>query len=492
MPAHATAPWVSPTSSADIIRPASEADWADFVSSYADPTGASDAPFSRVIEVAREAGCRTIVVEYRYIDVDFRGEHSAFWSLRFEVPSPFTRRLHFFKAELQPSQLHQLPEDSGYLGYTILRPVEMGRVGRTVLAPPPRLQDATLTLIEETVSLFGNDLVVEGVPFCEQDGEYLRCAHAAAWICHYVAVRRGLVGRTPTSELVRLTPDVLSEDRALPSKGMRLNQLQAVFGALGQPALLYGFSSLPDVSGVPPVTPAIDPATNLQLPPGRWDKRCISIICRYLNSGFPVLIGGEGHAFVLVGWKRSSDGSVRFVACDDQVGPYEEIDDLFTHYRAPWHSIMVPLPPKVFLTGEAAENDAFRTLRGVWGARTGTKPLADALQSGDIQLRTRLKNVRTFKREIAAQTTSPDVLRIIRLAHLPHFVWVVEAHLRAACRKSNCVIGTVLYDATSSDYAPRVCALAIPGAVAVYPPDGAASTAVPGSTELWKSMLPVH
>ncbi|MFN8111645.1 MAG: hypothetical protein U0R51_00450 [Solirubrobacterales bacterium] len=360
------------------------------------------------------------------------------------------------------------------------------------MAPPPRLADATLTLIDETVSLFGNDLEVRGVPFCEQDGEYLRCAHAAAWICHYVAVRRDLVGRTPTSELVRLTPDVLSEERALPSKGMRLNQLQAVFGALGQPALLYGFSSLPDVSGVVPATPLTDPTTGQRKAPGLWDTRCVSIICRYLNSGFPVLIGGEGHAFVLVGWKRASDGSVRFIACDDQVGPYEEIPSPFTHYRAPWHSIMVPLPPKVFLTGETAENDAFRTLRGVWRARPGTQPLADALQSEDIQLRTRLKSVRAFKREIANQTSSADVLRAIRLAHLPHFVWVVEAHLRAACRKSNCVIGTVLYDATSSDYAPRMCALAIPGAVAVYPPDDIPPTTVPGSTDLWKSMLQVH
>jgi hypothetical protein len=486
--AHSIVPWVDSTAYGDVLHPTSQEDWDALVGLYAE----SDTPFERVLAVVRESGCKSIVVEHRYIDLDFRSEHSAFWSLRFEVPSPFTRRLHFFTTDVDETQLHDLPEDAGYLGYSILRPVRMGRVGRTVLAPPPRLRDATLTLVEDKVSMFGNDLVIKGVPFCEQDGEYLRCAHASAWICHYVAVRRELVGRTSTSSLVNLIPNALSEERALPSKGMRLNQLQAVFGALGQPALLYGFSSLPEVSGVPSATPTVDEKTGKPEPPGLWDTRCTSIICRYLNSDFPVLVAGQAHAWVLVGWKRAADGLVTFIACDDQIGPYEEIPSPFTHYRAPWHSIMVPLPPKVFLTGETAENDAFRTLRGLWSKNEGTRPIAEALSEGAIQLRTRLKNVRTLKREIAQQTSSDDVLRGIRLARLPHFVWVVEAHLRHACHRDNCVLATVLYDATSSDHEPRHCAIAIPGAVAIYPPGGTSPEIIEGSYDPWRSMLSTH
>jgi hypothetical protein len=488
LPAHSVEPWVDPSSHGDVLHPKSATDWDQLIDVYA----GADTPFAAVIGVARESGCQTIVVEHRYIDLDYRSEHAAFWSMRFQVPPPFTRRLHFFTSNVEDHQLHDLPTESGYLGYSVLRPVRMGRVGRTVLAPPPRLADATLTLIDEKVSLFGNDLAVRGVPFCEQDGEYLRCAHAAAWICHYVAVRRELVGRTSTSSLVSLIPNVLSEERALPSKGMQLNQLQAVFGALGQPALLYGFSSLPNVSGVPTPTPRIDENTNKPLPQGLWDTRAISIICRYLNSDFPVLVAGRQHAWVLVGWKRAADGRVTFIACDDQIGPYEEIDSPFEHYRAPWHSIMVPLPPKVFLTGETAENDAFRTLRGIWTAGERSKLLADDLQSGAIQLRTRLKNVRTLKREIAKQTSSDEVLRAVRLARLPHFVWVVEAHLRSACDAEDCVLASVLYDATSSDYEPRQCVIAVPGGVAVYHPDGAGPEIVPGGSAPWRSMLAAH
>lgn len=488
MSAHRVEPWVDPTSHGDVLHPKSDTDWEALVNAYA----RRDTPFAQVLAVVRESGCQTIVVEHRYIDLDFRSEHSAFWSMRFEVPAPFTRRLHFFKSVVLDTDLHALSDTAGYLGYSVLRPVEMGRVGRTVVAPPPRLDGATLTLIDEKVSLFGNDLSVSGVPFCEQDGEYLRCAHAAAWICHYVAVRRELVGRTSTSDLVNLTPNALSAERALPSKGMQLTQLQAVFGALGQPALLYGFSSLPDVNGVVPATPTVDPTTGQALAPGHWDKRCISIICRYLNSHFPVLVAGKNHAWVLVGWKRAANGDITFIACDDQIGPYEEIESPFGHYRAPWHSIMVPLPPKVFLTGETAENDAFRTLRGVWSASTVAKPLADALQGGQIQLRTHLKNVRALKREIAQQTSSAEALRAIRFARLPHFVWVVEAHLRSKCENADCVVATVLYDATSSDHEPRRAAMAVLGAVAIYNPDGQPAQVVRGSTSPWQSMLSAH
>ena len=220
-----------------------------------------------------------------------------------------------------------------------------GRVGRTVLRPPPELDDATLTLITDEVSFFGNPLSVDGVPFCEQDSEFLRCAHAAAWICHYTAALRGHVGRRRTAEIVELSPTALSPERALPSQGLNHNQLQVVFGALEQPALLYGLSHLPRVVGVrDPASPDDeDDVEELETPAGYWDDRMISIICRYLNSGFPVLIGAEDHAFVLVGWRRDDEDQVQFIACDDRVGPYEVIPSPFEHYKTPWDSIMVPL-----------------------------------------------------------------------------------------------------------------------------------------------------
>lgn len=481
-------PWVDPDTHGWVANPASDADWSQLIDEYA---GEYPDPFTNVIGAARGGGCRTVVVENRYVDADYRSEYSAFWSLKFENQSPFARRLHFFSERLTDAQIHDLPEQPGYLGYCVLRPLAQGRVGRTVLAPPASLRGATLTTVTDRVSLFGNPLTVRGVPFCQQDGEYLRCAHAAAWMCHYPAFRREIVGRHTTAKLVGLTPSMLSVQRALPSKGMTQNQLQAVFGGLGQPALFYGMSELPKVRGVPDPDPQRDEDDDV-VPAGHWDTRMISIICRYLNSGFPVLISTEKHAFVLVGWFRDGE-EVRFVACDDQVGPYEIVESPFDHAKAPWMSLMIPLPPKVFLSGESAENACYLHLLGFASKVPQLTQLANDLTSGTIELRSSLKLGSDFKRDIESKTSSTEVLRTLRLARLPHWVWTVEAHMRGACETDQpCVFAEAMYDSTSFDLSPRLICVSLPGVVAVYPPDGAESVIVAGGPAPWPSLLKAH
>src|SRR4051812_20022210 len=51
-------------------------------------------PLARVLGLMQTAGCRTVVVEERYIDPDYRSEYSAFWSRRFESTPDSARRLH--------------------------------------------------------------------------------------------------------------------------------------------------------------------------------------------------------------------------------------------------------------------------------------------------------------------------------------------------------------------------------------------------------------
>jgi hypothetical protein len=480
--------WADPDTHGWVIHPADDSDWNDLIEEYA---GDYPKPFKQVVATVRSGGCRTVVVENRYVDADYRSEYSAFWSLKFENQSPFARRLHFFAESLTDEQLHSLPDNPGYLGYSVLRPVPQGSVGRTVLAPPPELSQATLTRISDTISLFGNSLTVEGVPFCQQDGEYLRCAHAAAWMCHYSAYRNGIVGRHTTAKLVGLTPSMLSVQRALPSKGMTQNQLQAVFGGLGQPALFYGLSNLPQVRGVVDPEPILDEDEE-PLPPGLWDTRMYSIICRYLNSGFPVLVSSEDHAFVLVGWFREGE-EVHFVACDDQIGPYEIIKSPFDHYKAPWMSLMIPLPPKVFLSGESGENAGYITLLSLARRIPQLNALADDLDAGRLQLRSSLKLGSAYKDEIGSKTSSSEVLRTLRLSRLPRWVWIVEAHMRGECEADkSCVFAEAMYDSTSFDLSPRLISVSLPGVVAVYPPDEGAPVSVAGGLPPWPSLLTAH
>lgn len=453
-----------------------------------------------VVAVARRNRCRSVVVEERYIDADYRSDFSAFWSKRFEVPSPYARRLHFFRAAVSPGQLAQLPKRvrDTYLGYSVLRPGPYydGRIGRTVLAPPQQLAKATLVTIRDEVSLYGNDLSVTGVPFLEQDGEFLRCAHAAIWGCHYIAYKRGLVGRRLTAELAEMTPQLLSPERSLPSRGMLLEQIQAVFDATGQPALRYIFDQLPTVPGVE------NPGETMRLknagrPAGEWDPRLFSVVCRYLNSGFPVMVTNASHGWNLVGWFWQN-GKIRFVACDDQVGPYEVIDSPFTDSRRPWLSVMVPLPPKVYMSAEIAETWGHQRLRE-FGLRSGAPPrwrdLAQALaaQPKEVSLRTFLRDSRRYKAQLSAQGRPSDVVQALRFAGLPNFVWVVEVHdrsLREARRPS--VIAEVLFDPHSSDHMhrpPRSDATAMPGLTVITPSEKGKVVAVSTPAKPWRSQL---
>jgi hypothetical protein len=485
--------WVHPDLAFWVHRPIGEEDWARLATEYTKDE--ERRPLNRVFDVVREGGCRTVVVENRYVDVDYRSEYSAFWSLKFDNQSPFARRFHFFATDLDEQMLHVLSEEQreAYLGYSIIRPVPHGRVGRTVLRPPPKLDGATLTLIDDEVSFFGNPLKVSGAPFCEQDKEFLRCAHAAAWICHYTAFRRGNVGRRSTAEIVEASPTALSPERALPSQGLNYMQLQVVFGALTQPAILYGLSTLPRVIGVEePVSPDDDGADE-ETPAGWWDRRMISIICRYLNSGFPVLIGAGEHAFVLVGWRRDDEDQVQFIACDDGIGPYEVIPSPFEHRLTPWDSIMIPMPPKVYLSAEAAESRAHEVFRSFAGQAEQLRDIEEGLIDGSIVLRTMLRTGARYKREVGRVTRSPETLRALRHARLPHWVWVVEAHRTELCAKGEpCVVAAAVLDSTAFDEKPPLDILAVLGMVIVYPPDDADEVSVPGSPTPWDSLLKVH
>src|SRR5579862_7408508 len=53
-------------------------------------------PFERIVTIARELEVTSVVVERRYIDHDYRSEHSHFYSTTFKRFPSVCHRLHFF------------------------------------------------------------------------------------------------------------------------------------------------------------------------------------------------------------------------------------------------------------------------------------------------------------------------------------------------------------------------------------------------------------
>lgn len=462
---------------AEVFHPSTDSEWDQALARYLGTL--NDAPLRRCIDVARALGATSLVVETRYLDLDYRSEFSAYYSRQFADIPDSAHRLHFFKHKLTARSLPTGAKRAQYLGYVVIRPSATGAVSRALLPPPPDVADAVRTSVTETISFFGQSLEVSGVPFAQQDAQLGACAHAAAWMCHYSAFLRGDVSRRTRADFSLEADASLQPNRALPTGGLTVHQLSELFRAFDLPAMFYSVGNLPSPR-LPWQTPDPVPPKQ-QLPGGVWDHRIIPVACRHLNSGFPVLVGTEDHAFVLCGYRRTDKpqpGWIEFVRHDDQRGPYLLVADVLkdvdlatgTPYT-PWRTMHVPVPEKLWLAPEAAERKAgillFRSsdrIAAAAGSSPPFTPINQLISSQRFALRTYAVPSNRFKEDLPTRGLHPGIVREYRLARLPRFVWVTEAvdrQLRSA--GSDCVLGEAVLDATSSDHSPEVLSLHVHG-----------------------------
>lgn len=434
-------------------------------------------PLECVLRVVRDEGCNSVLIEHHYVDYDWQSEVQTTWALRQEPRANRVPRVHFFKGDLTEHPVFRLPLSVGYLGYMILRPVAAGPVGRTLVCVPSELDHQALCTVTETPSVFGTAFTVAGVPFVQQDGQFLRCAHAAIWQVQHQAAARGLTGQRTTAELAALPSD--TAHRRHPSVGLTTEQTQQVFTKIGTPAIFYDAFALPKLPGRPSLAMYADdepynrPADRASLPAGRHREKLTRLCCRYVSSGFPPLVfstrSGEHHAFVVVGWRYPDDGgAVELIVCDDQRGPYEIVTDpLHDEPRGTWQSIMVALPRPVSVTSEGAENWALTHVRA--SHRAVQQPasnqeltlvdedlyaLHDDLRSlgGAISIRTRLLPGRALKELVLGQQRSEEATELYRLADLSRWVWLVELQDRKLRDLGlPCVIADMVLDSTAHD-----------------------------------------
>ncbi len=442
-------------------------------------------PLARCLEVARASGAVTAVLETRYVDLDYRSEFAAFYSRAFAPIPNSARRLHFFTDAVQADQLWELPENPGYLGYIVLRPSALGSVERAVLAPPPGFADSVRCSVTDHVNVFGRDLSVTGTPFTQQDTQLGRCAHAAAWMCHFSAVARGDAYRLPMAEFSLSADPAIGLGRPLPSEGLTVQQLLELFRVFELPAVFYDGRNLPEGARSPWSLP--DPAA-APPDPTKSDLRLIPIICRYLNSGYPVMVATNDHVFVITGYERQRRPSgvdwITFIRSDDQRGPYLTVDDITNdtdasgHPYGKWEGLIVPLPEKLWLTAEAAERTGAEDLEAFadTAARHGfadAQSFLDDLRAEHLALRTYAVRSNDFKTRLVERGLDPDLIREYRLARFSRLVWIVEAvdrRLRASGEP--CVVGEAVYDATSSSTAPKALIAHVPGLAWVHRLEG--------------------
>jgi hypothetical protein len=411
--------------------------WRDLMLRYAG-MGPSD-PLDEIFKVTVGRENPTLVqLESGYIDEDYRDEYINFYAKTYRELPTRCERLHFF-------------DDSGseredYLGYVVLRPIIGRPVCRTMLRPPLQIRRWVSCVAIGSATPWGYRKNVRGFPYISQDAQFGSCAHAALWMIGLYFHLRYRRPRYHLSDLARSARVHQDVHPAVPSGGLTARQISAVLHDLDMTPVIYPLDeSLP--------------------------QNAESIACRYLNSGLPVMLLNEGqesgHAQVLIGYGRDDDG-LFFVHHDDQAGPYKIMRRLpaiaedaesnpRTRYRKTINALVVPMPGRIYLSGEAAEEWTRVIFEELIEHHRAEKPslagLAGGLEDGRLRLRSYLTEVADYKRELRFRDLPEDVVVWHTGISTSHWLWIVELQDRdAAAEGPRCVVGEVAIDATSDDH----------------------------------------
>lgn len=467
----------------------------------------TDSALRAVIDHAVAVGAKTVVTEFRYVDADWRSEYSEFYSKTFRSYPDVAHRLHFFSQPIDLPESDDLAGSDpdyaafGYLGYCIVRPLPAAPVGRTLLVPLTDDVPYVSCIATDVVHLFGQRLTVTGVPMMGQDGQLGVCGHASAWIIGYIHTLAYRHPRVLPAAIAKSAARGHSSQRPVPAARVNVHQLTVALTAMRLPPLVYEIGYLPPMESQD------------------------SVVIRYLDSGLPVMLAGDRHTKVIVGYKPADDGTYRYLVQDDQAGPYQwtALPDLHdedeesaeppdplgvdpsTNRRLTY--LLIPLPEKVFLSGDEAEVVAKLHLTATYtdsgsapvdvattdapdnasvadgaGSDRSSDPvgfpdeaadeLVGLLADGTAQVRSVLMRSNTLKARAGTRYAGqPQLSALLRYHPMSRFVWLVQIARSAPADGAAAVIAEVIVDATEHTLDPHVLAWWTLGEAVVWFPD---------------------
>jgi hypothetical protein len=405
------------------------------------PASASGIGKNPVFEACVMACARAthLLVEHDYFDSDFRSNAGLLAARRYQAVALRTNRLIFLHTDEPNPTIFDVSgtldaiHKSKPIGYITLTPEPGAEVGRSILPAPPSLpgvkieiDHAVRTTVHETITVFGKHAEVTGVPFIQQDGHLITCAHASAWMAHYAGVLRGLCARRATADFHTDNARSLLIGRHHPSDGLTSWQVATTLEHFGLPAVsmtlldftveghlagwydreeiwtltdeLKGFSNSDSKDYIEHIK-ALDRVKTKESKSFQetleifWLRESLTkIICQHLNSGFPCVLLNRRHAKVITGYMRARDMTpkgpcesdltavVAFLASDDQVGPYTvaTVDDIVRDLRTKYSdgTLLIPLAPGIWVNGPDAE------LGGARAFAAGITRARQAIESG--------------------------------------------------------------------------------------------------------------
>lgn len=243
---------------------------------------------------------KEIIVEYPYIDKDFRDTYYNDFSKRFDDICRDSIRLHLFFRK-------GIVNDKNYGGFLTLRDTKVFTIGRSYLHPKSlkNFKPGYFCLAEYQVQLKGIDLNVLAFPWMQQDGNVSICAHIAAWgVVRYFSQKYPYY---PEKTLHEITVHD-SPTRRVPSRGATVEQITQILQKN-----------------------RFDPEVYIRAVNPDNDKDFDRLIYTFIESGIPYIAGlkERKHAVAVIGHGRISDTNKVFGENDGVVDSYELIEDIF-------------------------------------------------------------------------------------------------------------------------------------------------------------------
>jgi len=455
----------------------------------ASPYGGNDKPIKSVEALIASLSCKTAVFEYDYVDKDYQDEYAVFYSKAFKKYSSRAVRLHFFSSVLSETDVPPISSPpTAYLGFLILRPTDLQRVGRTVLKPTLNHdQEFIHCQTDFTAHILGHKMTVTGMPFIQQDTQVGACAQASLWmLARYMSRRFGHREFLP-SEINNLAKAKGAMGRALPAEfGLNWKQMLDALEGMGFFAWSYSKDYLDDCSKhIDDVFPKPQNATSQEEKKHEQlvqTLKLADIAYRYIESGLPVIFGTLAHALVGIGhtYDHAAQAATSiqripdFYVHNDAMGPYQRMPILSSSGTLSFQEvedIIAVAPPEVTLRGEEVESMSRKAVLKFLTGKTGDpqfstyRDLACRFQPAfktlllSLEYRTFLMPSVEFQNKLRCDANEnpkrfdPALAERLIALDYPKFVWITEVSsselLNHPQRHHRRCLGRVIIDSTA-------------------------------------------
>lgn len=258
--------------------PGSTEEWQALDSVYSPP---DEVAFPNLSSFLRgKLKCKSILIEEGYICADFRDEFSTLYSKTFRHYDSYCTRLHFFSKELRSIDQIREVNNEDYLGFSIIRPIEVQRVGRTIVVSwrDEAIHNIYYPLCRTDFKshIMGREFKIQGMPYTQQDSMVMVCAHSAIWMASRYMSQISQAPHILPSEINFYASQVATfSARSLPSESLYDTQMIFALQKMGYSPFYF-------------------------LKQGN-DEDLLSISYPYLESKIPVILGVPGHVVTAVG-----------------------------------------------------------------------------------------------------------------------------------------------------------------------------------------------